>query len=359
MSADGNQRIRKRAVDICVFLVIMLLTFYAVIHGQDWNQIWAALRKMSIPYLMLAVLTALFFVSVEGMMIWYLLRSMPDRRGSIRREGVLRCISYSFIGFFYSGITPSATGGQPMQLYYMKKDGNSLSDSSVVLMTVALIYKFVLVVMGIGILMFWYAPLKGYLQGYVGLYFLGLALNLILVAVLLAVMLAPGGMKGIIYRLERILVRIRVLKESDDRKKKIDQFIDGYREAVRFLISRRRKIGIVVIFTFVQRISVFLLTALVYLGFAQTGTGILTVMILQASVYIAVDMLPLPGAQGITEMMYYAIFQGVFAKAYLMPALYVTRGIQFYFLLVVGLVVVLVNLMGDGDGGFFNFPRPL
>ena len=35
-----------------------------------------------------------------------------------------------------------------MQLYYMCKDKNSLSESSVVLMTVALIYKFVLVVMG-------------------------------------------------------------------------------------------------------------------------------------------------------------------------------------------------------------------
>lgn len=224
-------------------------------------------------------------------------------------------------------------------------------------MTVALIYKFVLVVMGIGILLFWYAPLKRYLRGYVGLYLLGLAVNMILVAGLLAVMLAPHGMKGIICRLERILVRIKVLKESGNRKKKIDQFIDGYREAVRFLITRKRKIGIVVIFTFVQRISVFMLTALVYLGFAQTGTEILTVMILQASVYIAVDMLPLPGAQGITEMMYCAIFQGVFTKAYLMPALFVTRGIQFYFLLVVGLAVVLVNLIGNG--GFFNFSRPL
>ena len=360
MSAETNQRIRKRAVDLCVFLIIMLLTFYAVLHGQDWNQIWEALQKMSIPYLSIAVLMALFFVSAEGMMIWYLQRSMPYCGENIRRKGVLRCISYSFIGFFYSGITPSATGGQPMQLYYMKKDGNSLSDSSVVLMTVALIYKFVLVVMGSGILIFWYMPLKRYLRGYIGLYFLGLALNVILVAVLLAVMLAPGGMKGIICRLEYILVRIKILNESDDRKKKIDQFIDGYRDAVRFLISRKRKIGIVVIFTFLQRISVFVLTVLVYLGFAQTGTGILTVMMLQASVYIAVDMLPLPGAQGITEMMYCAVFQGVFAKAYLMPALYVTRGIQFYFLLVVGLVVVLVNLIRESrDGGFFNFPRPL
>ena len=78
-----------------------------------------------------AVFLAVFFVAGEGCMIWYLLRGIGEQ------PTLLRCMSYSFIGFFFSGITPSATGGQPMQLYYMRRDGNALSASSVVLMTVA------------------------------------------------------------------------------------------------------------------------------------------------------------------------------------------------------------------------------
>ena len=31
-------------------------------------------------------------------------------------------VKYSLIGFFFSGITPAASGGQPMQVYYMHKD---------------------------------------------------------------------------------------------------------------------------------------------------------------------------------------------------------------------------------------------
>ena len=38
-----------------------------------------------------------------------------------------------------------------MQLYYMSKDGNRGSDSTVVLMTVAVVYKFVLVILGAAI----------------------------------------------------------------------------------------------------------------------------------------------------------------------------------------------------------------
>ena len=230
-----------------------------------------------------------------------------------------------------------------MQLYYMKKDGNALSDSSVVLMTVALLYKFVLVIIGCAMLFFWYDPLRSYLRKYFGLYILGLVLHVVLVAVLLAVMLAPEAMKRLIFQIEHFLTRIRILKPSAGRAEKIRQFIGGYQEAVHFLAKQKYRMLLVLGITFLQRCSLFLLTGLVYLGFSQQGTSLLTVMLLQASVSVAVDMLPLPGAQGITELMYCRVFSHVFSQACLMPSLYVTRGSSFYFVLVVSLLVVLLN----------------
>ena len=329
--------IRKRAVEGAFFLLIMALSFYTVFRGQDIEQVKSALGRLSLTSLCSALIVALFFVSAEGIMIWYLLRSLHGK------SGLLRCISYSFIGFFYSGITPSATGGQPMQLYYMCKDKNSLSESSVVLMTVALLYKFVLVLIGIAMLIGWHRPLRSYLQEYFPLFLLGLALNLILVLMLLAVMLAPQGMKRIIFRGEALLIKIRILKASPGRKEKIEQFISGYAGAVNFLMEHRRTVWNVCLFTFLQRCSVFVLTWIVYRGFALQGTDMLSVMLLQASVYIAVDMLPIPGAQGITELMYRGIFGTVFTGGCLMPSLYVTRGISFYFLLLVGMAVIGAN----------------
>lgn len=329
---------RKNIGNVLLFLVIMLLTFYTVLHGQDWGQILSALSKLSPSVFVLLLLTALFFVCAEGWMIWYLLRAVNTQKNSL-----WRCISYSFIGFFYSGITPSATGGQPVQLYYMKKDGNALSDSSVVLMTVALVYKLVLVMIGSGMLLFWAAPLRRYLKGYFGLYLFGLLLNTVLVVILLAVMLRPDGMKRILYRGESVLVNLKIWKPSDARKEKISQFISSYSDAVRFLTKQKKRVAVVVFMTFLQRSSVFVLTALVYRGFSLQGTSLLTIALLQASVIVAVDMLPLPGAQGITEWMYCHVFYPVFTGGYLMPSLYVTRGVNFYFLLLVSMTVVAGN----------------
>lgn len=332
---------KKRIVEGSFFLIVMGLSFYTVFHGQDMEQAVGALRNLSPLALCIALLAALFFVSAEGMMICYLLRSMNGR------SSLFRCISYSFIGFFYSGITPSATGGQPMQLYYMCKDKNSPADSSVVLMTVALIYKLVLVMIGIAVLVFWHRPLKVYLREFFPLFLLGLGLNLTLVLILLAVMLAPKGIKNIVIRAEMLLVRIRILKESERRSEKIEQFVGGYQAAVRFLLAHKRKVLNVCLFTLLQRCSVFILTWIVYCGFKLEGADAMTVALLQASVYVAVDMLPVPGAQGITELMYRNVFAGIFTGGYLMPSLYVTRGVSFYFLLLAGMAVVISRLLSD------------
>mgnify|MGYP006922392764 CR=1 FL=1 len=55
---------------------------------------------------------------------------------------------------------------------------------------------------------------------------------------------------------------------------------------------------ITAICTLLQRSSLFLLTSFIYQGFGLSGHGTLLIMALQASVYISVDMLPLPGSQG-------------------------------------------------------------
>ena len=330
--------VKKRVLQIALFLLVMFLTFYALFSGRNLGDIARSVARMSPWYLIPAVALAVFFVCAEGFMIWYLLNAMREKKNSL-----FRCFQYSFIGFFYSGITPSATGGQPVQLYYMNKDGNRVSDSTVVLMTVAVVYKFVLVVLGFGILVFWYRPLRAELNVYFPLYLLGLMLNVVLVILIFGVMLFPKVILKTAKFFEGILIHMKIWKPSERRNEKINGFIGSYQEAVNWLGKHKGRLAGVVLVTFLQRCSLFVLTYVVYLGFGLKGTDAITVILLQASVYIAVDMLPLPGAQGITELMYQAVFAKVFTDTYLIPSMLVSRGLNFYFLLIVSLGVVLVN----------------
>lgn len=220
-----------------------------------------------------------------------------------------------------------------MQLYHMKRDGNELSAGTVVLMTVALVYKLVLVLMGLAMVLFGFSVLKDNLGNYLHLFYLGMFLNTALVAALLIVMIFPGFAKWMILSLEKGLIRIRMLKKSEYRTEKIQQFVQSYQNAVHFLLQNKIQVAVVFLATFVQRCLVFLLPYIVYLGFGLEGADALTILMIQMSVYLAVDMLPLPGAQGITELMYRRAFRDIFTVEYVVPSMCVTRGISFYFLL--------------------------
>lgn len=333
-----SQRLNKQKKNIIsgiFFLLLAGLTFYTIFNGNDMKAVAEAIGRVHPGYLIGAAVLGIFFVCAEGIMIWYLLHALD------KRAKLLSCIRYSFVGFFFSGITPSATGGQPMQLYYMNKDKLKMSECTVVLMTVAVIYKLVLVVMGIGILLFAHKELAGFLGAYLYLYYLGLFLNVIVVAVLLFVMVRPKLFTGVVFSIEKFLVKLHLLKPSDSRVNRLTGFVERYHDTVQFFLKNKHRIVGVIIITFLQRMSVFVLTYVIYRGFRLDGISAVTVIFLQASVYIAVDMLPLPGAQGITELMYKNVFAAVFPGNLLTASMCVTRAINFYFLLILSAAVTL------------------
>ena len=334
-----NNKKQNIVLDVGIFTAIMAFTFWSVFRNQNMADITGAVKMMSIPSLVAAATLSGFYVAGEGSMICYLLKGVGEK------AKLMRCIAYSFIGFFFSGITPSATGGQPMQLYYMKKDRHSISASTVVLMTVAVVYKFVLVVTGIGILFFWREPLKKYLEGYYLLYFVGLSLNVALVIILLLIMFSPGIIMTLFSKIEELFVFFRFWKKSEERKVKINQFLAGYRETVYFLKNHKKLIVVTIVCTFVQRFSAFVLTYVVYRGLGLEEFAIIDIVLLQASIYIAVDMLPVPGAQGITEAMYKKIFRNIFPGQCLIASMCITRGISFYFIMIVGFGVWAITYL--------------
>ena len=119
----------------------------------------------------------------------------------------------------------------------------------------------------------------------------------------------------------------------------MEQFLAGYQGTVCFLKENKKMIWVILGGTFLQRFTVFVLTYVVYRGLGLSGTALLDIVFVQASVYIAVDMLPVPGAQGITEAMYICVFGGIFTGHYLAASMCITRGISFYAVMVIGAAV--------------------
>ena len=315
---------KKKIIFNGVFLaVVFALTIYGVFHGEDLSSMMDAIHRADKRWLIPGIALVAFFIWGESIIIWYMMRSSGIQ---LKKR---TCFLFSSVGFFFSCITPSASGGQPMQIYYMKKEKISIPVSTVILMIVTITYKLVLVVIGIGIAIFGRGFLHKYLEGILPVFYLGLALNIFCVTFMTILVFHPLLAKAIMVKGMKLLERLHLVKKKDGRLKKLEDSMDTYRNTAAYLKNNPFVIVKVIGITFIQRMALFAVTWFIYQAFGLHGTGFWEILFLQAVISVSVDMLPLPGGMGISETLFLNIFSPVFGGL-LLPGMVLSRGLGYY-----------------------------
>lgn len=315
---------RKKVIKNGVFLIAVFgLTVFGVFHGEDLQQVYAAIKEADVRWLLLGVVLVVCFIWGESFIIWYMLRSF---RICLKKR---ICFLFSSVGFFFSCITPSASGGQPMQLYYMNKEKIPVPVSAVVLMIVTITYKLVLVVIGLGILAFGKEFRDHYLREIFPVYYLGLVLNVLCVGFMTILVFHSRLAERILMMGEEWLERLHLMKRVEMREDKLRDAMRTYRETAQYLKRHKKVLVIVILCTFVQRFALFAVTWMVYRSFGLIRIHMTGVVLLQAVIALAADMLPLPGGMGISEALFLKIFAPAFG-ALLLPAMVLSRGLGYY-----------------------------
>lgn len=328
---------KKKIIGNGSFLaIVFFLTIYMVFKGKDIQEIWKAILSASWQYLLLGMVCVVLFVIGESVIIFYMMRTLGVK------VQMSHCALYSFVGFFFSCITPSATGGQPMQIYYMKKDRLDIPISTLVLMIVTITYKAVLVLIGVMICLFGHGFLEEHLGEHMWIFYLGLGLNIFCVSFMLMLVFAPGLAKFLMLKGLRILEKFHIMRQNPQRMERLSASMDQYHETAAFWTGHKRVILNVFMLTFIQRTFLFTVTYWVYCSLGLTGYSIIMVTILQSVISISVDMLPLPGGMGISESLYLILFVPVFGSQMLLPSMLLSRGISYYGLLLISAVMTCV-----------------
>lgn len=325
---------KKKIIGNGIFLFLVLgLTLYGVFHGEDLGLIWKNVKKADLRFLFPAVCCVVFFIWGESIIIHYLLCTLNIRLKK------WKCFLISSVGFFFSCITPSASGGQPMQMVYLKKEKIPVSVSSVVLMIVTITYKLVLVLLGMFVLLFQPRITDTYMQGVMPVMWLGLWLNVFCVAFMLLLTFHPQLMRQILIKSHRLLIKIHILKEKRSRMEKLEHAMDEYQKTAEYLKNHPGVVGIVFLITCLQRVALFFVTYFVYRSFGLQQYGMYDIVILQGMISVAVDMLPLPGGMGISEKLFSMLFTQIFGKIQVLPALILSRGLSYYTELLISAVM--------------------
>ncbi len=335
-----KKKINKNIFNVLFLLALLLVTIWLIFKDQDIGQIFKLLTRVSPIFLLICFILVIFYVCSESVIIKYLMSTVNIK------IPLLNCIKYSFVGFFYSCITPSASGGQPMQIFFMQRQNIDIPTATIILMVVTIEYKFVLVAIGLGLVAFGQGLLATLDGEVVFFLYVGIVLNVFCVAFMSILVFMPGTAKFGITKGYALLKKLRIMKEKNNRAERLERSMEKYKHASKYLKANKLAVFNTTLISFLQRFFLFFITYIVYLAMGNSEIDAITITLLQSVVSIAVDMLPLPGGMGISERLYLLIFAPIFGgSTAAVASMMVSRGFSYYVLLIVSAVITVYTHM--------------
>lgn len=326
---------KKNNWGLLLIVAIMAGTGFYILREQPLTSLMKLLLQIKPGYVVLGLGLMLLFVGCEAMCS----RLILSRLGHGVRYR--QCLGYSFTGFYVSSITPSSTGGQPAQIYYMSKDGIPAAHGSLNMMLIAVCYQ--VVTLGYAVFAFFAMGdiRRGLGAGLGLLLFYGGAVMVLLTAGMLCMMFLPNAAKKLTGGILNLLVRLRIIKRAGEAREKLELQMAEYRRGAECIRENLSLMPALLLLTFVQLTALYAVPFVVYRGFGLSGATFLQLVGTQALVSLAVGSLPLPGAVGAAEGVALKAFTLFFGAGLVTPAVLVSRGISFYSFLLVSAGVTL------------------
>lgn len=327
------KNVKKYLRNVIIFLSILILTYYIVFKDQDGTEIFGLLKTVDIKYVMIAILCMFVYEVCEAINLGRGLKALNEK------SSLLSNIKYVLIGSFFSGITPAASGGQPMQIYYMHKDDIAVANSTLALLMNLTCTQIATISIGITSAVINFQYMNKTLFGFflLGIFLNGSALTLLLLAIF-----SMNAFNKITNFAMKILKWLKI-PNIDKLEEKIEREVDIYNSSSKYLKKHKRMIVQMLIITFVQYFAFYSVAYWIYRSFGLNNENIFRVTSIQAMLYATVSGIPSPGAVGVSEGGYIEIFKNIIPDNMLKSVMILTRAINFYFLLIVGMFVTMYN----------------
>ena len=139
---------KKYVLMFLFFVLIIFFTFYSIFDKNSLSSIVNNIKKINIIYIIICLIIVFLYFLLQGIYMKSILKAL-DKKISLKKG-----MFYSIVEFYFSGITPSSTGGQPVQLYYMTKDKIPMRKGYITLMLNTIYFKLIILILGILVLIF-------------------------------------------------------------------------------------------------------------------------------------------------------------------------------------------------------------
>jgi len=328
---------RTNVLGTLIILGMLAITLVIVFQNNDWQTVIATIGSLDPWWIIAAILCWLGNLYFDGLGFY---RYLKKRGYPITTRYTLFT---ALMGAFYSGITPGSSGGQPMQIYYLKKRQVPVSVSTSVISI-----KFILGQLSTVILVpvMWLVN-RDFVNAQLGsvrwLIFTGWFIHLVGVVLTLMITFCRPVILRPAHWLVKTGAKLHILRDEEKARSQLERVLDSFHANVITLGKDPVELASLTLTSIISLFCLMAVIVCVYEAFRQTGVHWSDLITSAYMLYLSASFNPLPGASGAQEGGFAVMFRGIFPDALLFVALMLWRFCTYYLSVLVGAAMTIAE----------------
>ena len=328
----------KKNLNIIILIFIAILVLYFSLK-DNFKETINQIVNMNIGYLLMVFVL---------LVLYWLFRSYPMYSFCKKINQDFKYLSAVVLTLrtqFFNAITPFATGGQPYQIYYLKRCNIDYASSTSIVLENFIVYQIALVVLGIFAILsnqvFHIFVKNRLLQNLITL---GFIINALIIIIMFIVAFSEKSNKIIINFGIKILTKLRIIKDKEKQLKKWNENIECFHKSAKKLLMDKKTFILNIMCNIIALCSLYLIPLFILYAmgdFDSFNAGIAVV----TSSYVSLigSFVPIPGGTGGLEYGFVQFYGNFVIGSKLSAMMLVWRFITYYFGLIVGSITLNIK----------------
>ncbi len=339
---ENNKKKLKISGKLIFNLIVFAITIYMIVYffaSEDGLiDLLSTPNSFSVVWLIVAFLVYLSNTFIDAIVTLIYMRS------KYKSFGFWESLKVAFVGVFFSAITPSSTGGQPMQLYLMSKQNISVGYGSACMTQKFIVYQVVTTVFSIFAVIFKFEYFQSaFINVWSTLFvIMGFTFQMIVTSMFLIVSFCEGITNKLINLIHRIMKKFKFIKNPDKKIETLRAEVEVFHNGNRALMGNKKVLISSYLLVCVQVFAILSVPYFIYISFgmpeiaianSQTPANIIDFVCIQSFVLFTSNLIPLPGASGGAELaftMYFSSFFIIGEINKIKPAILLWRFVTYY-----------------------------
>ena len=327
----------KKLLSMLLVVGSIVAVVMIAFSNSELENAWDALGSLN-PIWVLGIFSCWFiYMFSDAFAYWMYFRSEGFK------ISIGRCVNASLIGFYYSNITPTSAGGQPMLVNSFRKAGIPVGYGTMGATVRFICNQFAISFLSLLCFLIDRDFVYEQLGGVIWLIRIGWLINFAGVPLVLMAAFQRRLIQRIAEWIIDLGVRIKLVKNRETAVSSVTNVLDTYHVALKELLERPWRIIIQMLSGMAGITALIASIYFVYHAFGYSECPWIHLFTISFMLYISACYTPLPGASGAQEGGFLLYFQNIFPPDTIGLALLVWRFFTYYMFIIVGVFMVILE----------------